>query len=97
MEKITRLDFLKKSMLGVFSIFIASKLGAVTIADRSGKDADDSILRSATLPGDHSKMWLNTGSGNNMYGIQGKAIPAGALCYWDDYENGWKPTTATWG
>ena len=96
-EAITRSDFLKKIFCGALGLLAFTRLGniPVMVSDTSGS-GENNMIQSDIAPSDHTKIWFNTGSGDNMFGINGKSIPQGAMCYWDNSNNGWKPTTATW-
>jgi len=95
---LSRSEFLKKATCGVFGFLAILKFGAVPVlAETTTENTDESdVIQSATAPNDHAKMWLNTGSENNAFGVNGRAVPTGSLCYWDEAGNGWKPTTMTW-
>ena len=94
----TRKEFLKKIGIGMAGAAAVVGMGSVPVVASVGQTSSEgNIVSGAVAPADHTKMWLNTGSGQNQAGIDGRAVPAGALCYFDVAGNGWKPTTATWG
>ena len=92
---ISRKDFLKKVAYGSLGLLALIKLGTIPVHAEPVSE-DNSIVQSNAAPEDHSVMWLNTGSGINADGVNGMAVPNGAMCYWDAEGNGWKPTAATW-
>ena len=97
-EVMSRKDFLKGLLFGCAGFFAFLKFGSVPAFANvpSASSNDGSVIRSSMAPLDHKVMWLNTGSGMNTEGVGGRSVPAGALCYWDEASDGWKPTAATW-
>ncbi len=94
---ISRREFLKKSLLGALGIVAVAKLGTASVLPGIPvASEDENIVKSASAPADHKKMWLNTGADAAGIGVDGVPVPAGALCYYDTAKDGWKPTTATW-
>ena len=94
---ISRKDFLKKIAYGSLGILAFMKLGSVPAFAAGPQEQEDTVVQSEFAPSDHSKVWINTGSGSNGYGVNGTSVPNGAMCYWNEAGQGWKPSTATWG
>ena len=95
---LSRRDFIKKMTCGLVGVLALAKFGTTPVMANTVTEVKDegNIVQSAVAPNDHSKMWLNNGTDENTYGVDGEDVPAGTLCYWDDAGGGWRPTTTTW-
>lgn len=82
-SKMTRKDFLKKSLFGVIASVAAisaipSTVGAVTVTDNL---SNNNTWIGSEPPVDKSILWVDTGDG-------------GTVKFWDGTR--WKPTRTTW-
>ncbi len=95
--KLTRKDFIKKSVVGTLAVVIGSKIAlpitqteaatsnsnGITISDNQ---TDKGICKSVTPPDNLNKVWLCTQTNGTYY--------KGVTYYHDG--SGWVPTVATW-